>query len=144
MTPERYERLMVRVTDGVASPDEREELMDHLAQHPDLQLEFEAHRALKAVTDGWMARLEADLLEDRNRTSRSGQVERGVGTTLLLTGMAILVAYVPIEVILREDVPMVVKAGLITLGGGSLLLLWHVGRLHFTQRNADPYKEIVR
>jgi len=144
MSPERYEHLMVRVTDGVAGPDEREELMAHLAEHPALQQEFEAHRALKAVTDGWMARLEADLLEDRNRTSASGRFERGLASSLIVAGLAILVVYGPIEMMFREDVPLAIKAGLGALGGGSLLLLWHLGRLRFAQRNTDPYKEIVR
>ena len=61
MNEERLAELLVKTTDGVASPAEREELMRHAVDHPEIQRELEAHLALKAVTDGWVARLAADL-----------------------------------------------------------------------------------
>ena len=67
MKEERFEELMVRVVDGVATAAERDELMNHAVSQPELQKELEAHMALKAVTDGWVDRLEVDLVEDRQR-----------------------------------------------------------------------------
>ena len=46
MKEERLEELLVKTTDGVASPAEKEELMRHVVQNPELQRELDAHLAL--------------------------------------------------------------------------------------------------
>ena len=61
LSEDRLAELMVKVVDEVASPAEREELMSYLVAHPEDRAELDAQRALRAVTRGWGARLEADL-----------------------------------------------------------------------------------
>ena len=86
MSDERLAELMVKVTDGVATAMEREELMSHLKDRPGLLRELEAHAALKAVTDGWVERLQLDLVEDGHREGSMTRLEQGVGVTLFVLG----------------------------------------------------------
>ena len=71
LSEERLAELMVKVVDEVASPAEREELMSYLVSHPEERAELDAQRAIRAVTRGWGARLEADL---RARQASSWQL----------------------------------------------------------------------
>ncbi len=144
MKAERFEELMVKVVDGVASPAEREELMSHVIEHPELRAELEAQQALKAVTDGWMSRLQADLAADHDRTSPARRGVRGVGVSLLLVGLAILTAWAPVELLLDETVPLWVKAGTGLCSAGALLLLFHVVQTRFLSGDKDPYDEVIR
>ena len=50
MNTQRYEELLVKVADAVASPAEREELASWIADKPELQVELDQHQALRAVT----------------------------------------------------------------------------------------------
>ena len=144
MNDERYEELMVKVADGAATPAEREELMAWVADKPELRVELEEHQALKAVTDGWMARLEADLMADRDRKSPVRRSERGIGVTLLLVGLAVLMVTGPILALADPDVPLAMKLGLGATLGGAHLLLIHVVRTRLRDRQHDPYKDVIR
>lgn len=144
MHTERLEELMVKVVDGVASPAEREELMTHVIDKPALRAELEGQQALKASTDGWMRRLEADLAADRDRTAPARRGIRGLGVGLLLVGLAILTAWAPIEMLFADDVPPWVKAGTVLTGAGTVLLLCHVIYTRFLGGDTDPYDEVIR
>jgi hypothetical protein len=144
MNDERFEELMVKVTDGAATLAEREELMTFVLDKPELRLELEEHQALKSVTDGWMARLEADLAADRDRKSPVRQAERGVGVGLLLVGFCVLMVAGPILALVDPDVPLALKIGLGAALAGSLLLLIHVVRTRLLDHERDPYKEVIR
>ena len=110
MTEERLAELMVTVVDGVASPADREELMAFIADKPDLRRELDAHQALKAVTDGWVDRLELDLVEDRMRED---------GTNVWLWNLGI-VLFLPNSNQLRERFRPTLVFGLFT---AALLLV---------------------
>ncbi len=144
MNTERLEELMVKTVDGVATPAEKEELMSHVIDNPELRAELEAQQALKAVTDGWMSRLQADLAADRDRTSPARKGVRGIGVMLLLVGLAILTAWAPVELLLDETVPLWVKAGTGLGSAGALLLLFHVIQTRFFGGDNDPYDEVIR
>lgn len=144
MNDERYEELMVKVADGAATPAEREELMAWVTDKPELRRELEEHQALKAVTDGWMARLEADLAADRDRKSPVRSAERGVGVALVLGGLCVLMVAGPILALADPEVPLAMKIGLGAAMAGALLLLIHVVRTRLSDRRHDPYKEVIR
>lgn len=144
MSNERLEELMVKVVDGVASPAEKEELMAHVIDKPELRSELEAQQALKATTDGWMDRLQADLHADIDRRSPARRGIRGLGVTVLLVGLAILTAWGPVEMLLADDVPTWVKTGTALSCAGGLLLLAHVIYTRFLSGDRDPYDEVIR
>ena len=144
MTPDAFETLMVKAVDGLASPGERETLMSWLADHPELATEYETHLALKALTDGWVKRLEADLIEDRFEKNPLSRVEKGVGWTLFLIGYALLMGGGVGALWVDPEVPTWVKwgAGLVT--SGTLVLLISAIRWKWNTMKSDPYKEVIR
>ena len=144
MKEERFEELMVRVVDGVATAAERDELMNHAVSQPELQKELEAHMALKAVTDGWVDRLEVDLVEDRQRVHPLSRWERGVGWSLFLVGLAVLLGFGISELVLEPEVPHWVKLGVGGLFSGCGILLASVVRWRLATSKSDKYNEVIR
>ena len=136
MTDERLAALMVKRVDGVATPAECEELMAHLVDHPELHAELEDQLTLKALTDGWLPRLEGDL------ASHEPALAATLGAALLLGGLALLLGFGVAEVRLDPPAPAAVKGGLTLVSAGSLLLLFHLVRARILAR--DPYDEVVR
>jgi len=144
MNPERFEELMVKVVDEVASPAEREELMAYLVDKPELMEELEAQRSLKAITDGWVRRLEHDLAQDRHERSPLLRLERALGWTLLLVGIAILSGWGLTEAMLDPEVPVWARVGLGAGIAGTLVLLFSVVRWRLSTWKSDPYNEVIR
>lgn len=144
MTQVRFEELMVKVVDATASPAEREELMSWVAAHPELQLELEEHQALRAVTEGWMARLEADLMEDRQREGAFHRLAQGLGVLAVLAGAVVLTLFGAVELLGDPKVPAGIKWGLgLSYGGFGFLVLYLATVRIFNQRN-DPYSKVIR
>jgi hypothetical protein len=144
MTEERTEVLMVRVVDGIATAAEREELMAYITDKPDLKQELEMHEALKAVTDGWVQRLELDLAEDRHNGQGLTRLWEMVGWTLLLVGTTILGGFGLAELLTAPDVPFWIKAGYTSLSAGFVVLFAAVIRWRLTVGKHDKYTEVVR
>lgn len=144
MTDARREELMVKVADGVATPLEREELMADIAGDDELMRELEAHRALKATTDGWIERLKLDALEDAAVRSPVARAERAVGVSLVVGGTCVLGGFGLVELLLDPSAPLWVKLGTAAVLGGLALLLFSVVRWRLTTHAADKYKEVIR
>ncbi len=144
MNPERYEELIVKVVDGVASPAEREELMAAVVADPARRAELDAHLALKAATDGWVARLEHDLVQDRWEARAPVRYERAIGVALLALGLALLTGWGLVELALDEGVPMPLRVGGAASVAGAVLLLFSVIRWRIATRRSDPYEEVIR
>lgn len=142
MTEDRLAELMVKVVDHVATPAEREELMAHVTQHTELARELEQHQALKAVSDGWVARLEHDLLMDAHQSRSSVRIERTLGLTLLLVGLCSLGGFGLVELLFEPDAPLWVKIGVTASVAGVLTLLGSLIRQRLT--TSDPYSEVIR
>ncbi len=144
LSDEHLAELMVKVVDSVATPAEREELMQHVVDDPELQAEYENQMALKAVTDGWMSRLEADLAANHDRTNPVRNAERGLGIALFVFGLAVLWGWGVVEAMMNPTTPVPLKVGLGAFSAGSLLLLVHVVRVRFFSGARDPYTEVIR
>lgn len=144
MTDERLAELMVKVADSAATPAEREELMAWIADKPELRTELDEHQAMRAVTDGWMSRLEADLAVDRADADPIGRLWTGIGIVALLLGCVVLSVAGPIEAMRDPGVPTLIKAGMgLSLGGGlALLVSVIINRLRTAKH--DPYTKVIR
>jgi len=144
MSDERLAELMVKVTDGVATAMEREELMSHLKDRPGLLRELEAHAALKAVTDGWVERLQLDLVEDGHREGSMTRLEQGVGVTLFVLGASVVGGWGVFELMLAPDAPLWAKAGIGMLVAGLLVLLLSAIRWRLSTMGSDQYTKVIR
>jgi anti-sigma factor RsiW len=144
MSEERLEALMVAVVDGVATPAEREALMRYLKDRPELAKELEEHMSIKAITDGWVRRLEADLVEDAQRTAPGNRGLLAAGTLLVVAGMAVLTGFGLAEVMMDAEAPTWIKVGFSLGTGGTLLLLLSVLRWKLATMKSDPYQEVIR
>lgn len=143
MTEQRLEMLMVKVVDGVATAAEREELMTHVVDRPDLAEVLAKHRALKAVTDGWVKRLDADLAQDEASAAPSRRLAQ-LGVWALVAGVAVLTGGGLTEVFVDAAAPVWLKLGVGMVSGGTVALLaWAVSFRMRTGRR-DPYNEVIR
>ena len=135
---------MVKVVDATASAIEQEELMDYVAQNPELARELEQHRALTAISQGWVKRLDADLTEDN---LQSNSVVRLIGlltAVLIGVGVAVLTFGGIIVPLYDSDTPIWLRAGLSALGAGLVLgIVWAIYYATVSRKN-DPYKEVIR
>ncbi len=144
MNDTRYEELMVKVADGAATSAEREELMAHVAGKPELQRELEQHQALSQVTEAWMARLEADLLVDRDQADPGRRLERHLGASLVLVGLVVLVVAGPLIALFDPEAPLAIRVGLGLGLAGSAVLILNAVRSRLAERQSDAYTEVIR
>ncbi len=144
MKRERFEELMVKVTDDTATPPEREELMAWIADKDELQRELEAHVVLRAVTDGWVQRLELDVLQDQQQRSIWSRLENALGLLLVFVGLFTVTGWALVELFSDPEVPLVIKLGTGALSAGFLLLLWAVARRRLGQGRKDRYADVIR
>ncbi len=139
-----YEALMVKVTDNAASPAEREERMTWLADKPEHRVELEKHQALKAVTDGWMARLEADLFEDKHQAQTTTRWLNNLGVALVVLSIATMMGFAFFQTMTDPNAPLAIQLGIGGLSMGSLVLLIAVIRWRLQARKSDRYTEVIR
>ena len=144
MTEERLAELMVKTVDGIAQPAEKEELMAHIADKPDLYRDYETQMALKMTTDGWVERLALDAVQDAHEAQTLSTVERGLGSTLVLLGFSILIGGAMYTAVIDSDAPLFLRIGFPLLGTCSLLLLGSAVRWKLTTGKSDKYTEIKR
>ena len=144
MMDTHYEMLMVKVTDHTATPTEREELMTWLSDKPELRLELEKHQALKAVTDGWMSRLEADLFEDSHRKATSTRLFNTLGVCLIVGGVLTMLGFTFFHTLTDPNAPLAIQIGLTGFGAGATILLFAVIRWRLQSNKTDRYSEVIR
>jgi hypothetical protein len=144
MNPERFEVLMVKVVDDVATPAEREELMAHLKDNPVLRAEYEAHLGISATTQHLIKRLEHDVIQDQHQQSPVTRFEEIVGVAAVLVGLAMMMVFGGLEFFRDPQVPTLLKVGAGLGAVGTGVLLFSVIRARLKVRAHDPYKEVIR
>ena len=144
MDRSRYEELMVKVVDATASAIEREELMSHVANNPELSRELEQHQALSAISQGWVKRLDADLTEDRLQSNAVVRLVGMLAAALVVVGVTVLTFGGFIAPLYDSDAPLWLRLGLFTMGAGTALgVVWAI-YYAITSRKNDPYKAVIR
>jgi hypothetical protein len=144
MNQERYETLMVRVVDDVATPAEREELMAWVVGKPELRKELESQQAVKAVTDGWVERLMVDIAEDGVSQGAGHKLGVGLGLGVLLASVLLLTGWGLGQLFIDPEVPLVVQLGVAGSTLGFLVLLAVVIRGRLITRKTDKYEDVIR
>lgn len=143
MTEDRLAELMVKVTDGLATPSESAELSAHLASHPELAAELDAHVALRVTTDALVDRLHLDADLDALEASSSNRALQSTALALVLGGTLVLGLGASTTLLMDPELPWWLKAGFSLLGAGGLLFTGLAARAWWTSRS-DPYNEVIR
>ena len=100
--------------------------------------------SMKAVTDGWVERLSYDLALDKHHASRLARLERGLGASLILVALSVLVGGGLMEALMDPAAPLWLKFGLGTLIAGTLVLVLSTIRWRSSTGKDDQYKEVIR
>ena len=117
---ERYEELVVKVVDGMATPAERQELMAWVHDKPELRAELQEHLGLKAITDDWVERVRFDEVQDAYDARKSPQLVNLLGVALVLLGSAVVLLPALQELATDPDVPLGIVLGLVVSAAGPL------------------------
>ena len=145
---DRARMLMMAALDEECDAVEREELERYLQQDPALAAEWRRLRRVKEVTTSMAVRQPADEVWDRYRVTTAHRVERSIAWVLVVFGSAVLGAYGLwhwLENVLRSDEPWFIKAAIIALVVGGLVLLASVIRERWWLSRRDPYsREVIR
>ena len=141
--PTRDELLAMAYADGQLPPDERQAFERRLAQEPAIARAVAEFRSLEILArqmappepaDHEWARLELDVLQ------RSGS---WLGLLLLCAGALGLAAWFVLLVV-RSEMSLLPRAGLLALIGGLLLLLGLTVRARLRLLPYDPYRKVKR
>lgn len=145
---DRVHALMMAALDGECSPEERSELEAYAGRHVEIAAEWARLQRLKEVTTTMAVRTPPEEVWDRFRVSTLHRVERTVGWLLVLFGGAVLAGmglWLWLEEFLDSDMPLIVKAAVISLIVGALILLASVIRERLFLHRRDPYsREVIR
>lgn len=150
-TRERARALMMAAIDGECSPAERRELEELAGRDPAIGVELAAMTRVKEATTTMTLRQPPEETWDRYWMSVYNRAERNVAWLLVGFGVLILIAWalwhaVPeiAEALLgATDVPVVVRAAIVALLTGSVLLIISVVREQLSARRSDTYDKGV-
>jgi hypothetical protein len=144
MTEERLEHLIVRVVDELATAAERQELLHHAMNHPEVRNELERQQALKALTDGWVQRLQHDVAAERVAQQLPYRAATQIGPAALLAAVAVLTVGASYEALRDPTAPAWLSLGLALLIGGSVTTFAATLWRRLSTLPADRYTEIHR
>ena len=135
---------MVKVVDETATPAEREVLMQLAVSDHALRQELERHMALKALTDGWVTRLEHDLRHDEIEARPITRGSKTAGLALLGVGTATIFGLELWQALTSPDLPWPLQAGLGLIMAGALVLLVQAVYARKALSPHDRYKDVIR
>jgi anti-sigma factor RsiW len=145
---DRVHALMMAALDDECSSDERRELEASIEQNAALAAEWARLRRVKEVTTTVALYKPPEEVWDRYRVTLSHRVERSVAWILLLFGAAVLGGWGLwhwLGSVIRSDAPIIIKAAIVAVVAGGVLLLGSVVRERWFLHRRDPYsREVIR
>lgn len=145
---DRARELLMRALDGEITESERAELEALLAADPALRAERERLAHLKEVTMGMKPRNPPEEMWDGYWNSVYSRAERGIGWILVSLGAIVVGGWAvwegTRELIADPTLPGLVKAGILALGFGLVIVAVGVVRHRLFVYRSDPYKDIQR
>ena len=145
---ERWRQLLAGYVDGELTPQERAEVEQALAEHPELRQELEEFRRLKEVT-GMMRYADLpDEVWERYWESLYRKLERGLGWILFSVGAIVLLlfgGFLALKELLTDPMaPLWVKVGVSALTAGGIILLVSYGRERLFAYRRERYREVQK
>ncbi|AXJ00054.1 hypothetical protein CYPRO_0771 [Cyclonatronum proteinivorum] len=144
----RNEALMMAALDGELSPEHSEAFQALLRKDPALRLEYETLKRNQNLMKNQKLTEPVPEFWDTWNQQLFTRIERGFGWVLFTLGALLLLGYtawIALEEILTEPaLPFWVKAAVVLLTAGTLILLVSLARERWFTRKNERYKDIVR
>jgi len=149
MKDEEIQALMMKVVDGVASPEEERSLAAAIREDEKWKDELKAFRHIKEVTDQIRFKELPDTYWSGYWTGVYRRLERGLGWLLTSLGVMFLLGFAGYKGLtgLYSDpnLPLVVKIGVSLAGLGIIIMTVSVLRERLFARKHERYeKEVER
>ena len=146
MTDEKFKIMLQGYIDGELTSPEREEVRLAIEESHECRVSYREFLALKNLTNGIRFKEpEGKIWEDYMSTLYT-RIERGTGWILLSLGAILLLGYggfhIVQEISRDQDLPLVVKIGMVGALFGIIILFVSAARERFIARKTDVYKEI--
>ncbi|UCC73578.1 MAG: hypothetical protein JSV86_03170 [Gemmatimonadota bacterium] len=145
---ERARRLMMAGLDGELLAGERAELERLLDDHPALRAELERLQRVKEVTGSMALKRAPEEVWGDYWASVYSRLERGIGWILLSLGAIVLISYGAWhgvkQLIADVTMPMYIKAAILALLVGIVVLLVSVAREKVFVGQRQRYKDVER
>lgn len=145
---ERARRLIMASVDGELASGERAELERLLDERPNLRAEWARLQRVKEVTDAMALRPAPEEVWSDYWASVYSRLERGIGWILFSLGAIVLLSYGAWtgvrQLIADTTVPWFVKASLLALTVGVVVLLVSVVREKVFVGRRQRYKDVER
>lgn len=144
----RFDQLMMGALDNELSGVERDEFERLLAESPERRKEWAAYKELKELTMKMRYSEPPQEVWDGYWLNVYRRIERSIGWVLISIGAMVLLFYggfKVVEAILGDaNTPWFMKAGILTLMAGGVVLFVSVLREKLFTRKTDKYREIQR
>jgi len=145
---ERFQTLLMKAVDGELNSDEQTEFEEFVSNDADCRQEWQQMKKLKEVTNSMNFKSLPTEVWDNYWVNVYNRLERGLAWILFSIGAIILLTYSGFKavesIIADPQLAGILKAAILMVIGGSVILLVSVVREKLFTRKSDPYKEVHR
>ena len=143
-----FQTLLMKAVDGELNSDEQTEFDKFVRQDADCRNEWQQMKKLKEVTKNMNFKSLPTEVWDNYWVNVYNRLERGLAWILFSIGAIILLTYSGFKavesIIADPQLAGIVKAAILMVIGGGVILLVSVVREKLFTRKSDPYKEVQR
>jgi len=145
---QRFHELLVKAVDGTLNEQEQREFEQLIAQNPEFRQEVREHQKLREVIKMMRVKEPPGEVWDSYWQGVYNRIERGIGWILLSIGVMILLTYggyKAVESLIADpNLAGILKAAILLVIAGTVVLFVSVVREKLFTRKSDPYKEVQR
>lgn len=145
---ERFQTLLMKAVDGEFNLNEQAEFEKFISKDAGCRKEWQEMKRLKEVTKSMNFKALPQEAWDNYWVNVYNRLERGLAWILFSIGAIILLTYSGFKavesIIADPQLAEILKAAILMVIGGSVILLVSVLREKLFTRKSDPYKEVQR
>ena len=145
---EKFRHLLMKAIDQELSGEEESEFRYFVERYPECRKEWQDFKKLREVTQAMKFKNPPQEIWDSYWLSVYHRLERGLAWILFSIGAIILLTYggyKAIEGIISDpQLPGLLKAAILLVLAGTVILLVSIIREKLFVRKKDPYKEVQR
>lgn len=145
---EKFHLLLMAAIDGELEGDEKKAFEQYLQNYLECREEWQKYAKLKEVTQAMQFTKPAPEVWDKYWVSTYNRIERGLGWIVFSLGCVILLTYGGFKavqaIIADPQLEFIVKAGIIAVVGGLMLLFVSALREKIFTAKTDKYQKEVQ